>query len=102
VDKRKDLRDQGEIYECGQIDNDPAPESSPRRNRRRRVSFSASGASLTRPGRATNADALPWRDLTKTYLAKMRFHSIAGWLPPDEAGRLRAAFAREMARLNGG
>jgi hypothetical protein len=51
--------------------------------------------------RAQEAATLPWRDLTQAYLAEMRFHSVAGWLPPEEAGRLRTAFAHEMERLNG-
>ena len=50
--------------------------------------------------RAQKADTLPWRDLTQAYLAEMRFHSVAGWLPPAEAGQLREQFAREMERLN--
>lgn len=49
--------------------------------------------------RARAADALPWPDLTRTTLAEMRFHSVASWLPPDEARSLRAAFAAEMDRL---
>lgn len=49
--------------------------------------------------RARDAHALPWPDLTRTTLAEMRFHSVASWLPPDEARSLRAAFAAEMDRL---
>jgi hypothetical protein len=45
------------------------------------------------------ADRLPWPDLTRTTLAELRFNSIAGWLPPEEARALRAAFKAEMARL---
>jgi hypothetical protein len=50
--------------------------------------------------RVTGAETLPWADPTRAYLAAMRFRSIAGWLPPPEAERLRAAFAHEMARLD--
>jgi hypothetical protein len=49
--------------------------------------------------RAHNAATLPWRDLTAATLAELRFHSIAGWLPADEAAALRADFQREMDRL---
>lgn len=45
------------------------------------------------------AAALPWKDLTKATLAELRFDSIAGWLPEDEAAALRAAFHRELDRL---
>jgi len=49
--------------------------------------------------RARGAEAMPWRDLTAATLAELRFHSIAGWLPPEEAEALRATFKIEMARL---
>ena len=49
--------------------------------------------------RVRGAAALPWRDLTAATLAELRFDSIAGWLPDDEASVLRASFKREMARL---
>jgi hypothetical protein len=49
--------------------------------------------------RARAADAMPWRDLTAATLAELRFHSIAGWLPSEEAEALRARFKTEMARL---
>jgi hypothetical protein len=45
------------------------------------------------------AEALPWSDLTRATLAELRFHSIARWLPDEEASGLRAAFEAEMARL---
>jgi hypothetical protein len=45
------------------------------------------------------ADALPWRDLTQATLAELRFHSIAGWLPDEEAKSLRAQFQSEIDRL---
>lgn len=45
------------------------------------------------------AGSLPWPDLTRTTLAELRFHSIAGWLAEDEANTLRAAFESEMSRL---
>jgi hypothetical protein len=45
------------------------------------------------------AESLPWPDLTRATLAELRFHSIAGWLPEDEAATLRAAFEAEMKRL---
>ncbi len=49
--------------------------------------------------RVRGAGFLPWPDLTQTTLAELRFKSIAGWLPEDEAASLRAAFEVEMARL---
>jgi hypothetical protein len=42
---------------------------------------------------------MPWSDLTQATLAELRFHSIAGWLPADEANGLRGAFELEMERL---
>jgi hypothetical protein len=42
---------------------------------------------------------LPWKDLTQATLAELRFDSIAGWLPEDEAAALRAEFHRELDRL---
>ncbi len=45
------------------------------------------------------AQSLPWRDLTQTTLAELRFNSITNWLPTDEAEYLRAAFDVEMTRL---
>ena len=45
------------------------------------------------------AAALPWKDLTAATLAELRFDSIAGWLPEDEAVTLRSAFHRELDRL---
>ena len=45
------------------------------------------------------AAALPWKDLTTATLAELRFNSIAGWLPEDEASALRAAFQCEINRL---
>ena len=41
------------------------------------------------------AAALPWKDLTAATLAELRFNSIAGWLPEEEAGALRAAHRME-------
>jgi hypothetical protein len=49
--------------------------------------------------RVREAAALPWKDLTQATLAELRFDSIAGWLPQDEAAALRAAFHRELERL---
>jgi hypothetical protein len=49
--------------------------------------------------RVREASALPWRDLTAATLAELRFNSIAGWLPEDEASALRAAFQQEINRL---
>lgn len=49
--------------------------------------------------RAQAAEALPWPDLTRTYVAELRFESIAGWLPGEEARELREAFGVEMERL---
>lgn len=48
---------------------------------------------------ACEATTMPWRDLTTATLAELRFKSIAGWLPADEASTLRERFAQEMARL---
>ena len=45
------------------------------------------------------ADTLPWSNLTHALLDEMHFNSVAGHLPEAEAGRLRAEFAVEMARL---
>lgn len=45
------------------------------------------------------AERLPWPDLTRTTLAELRFHSIARWLPAEEAADMRAAFEIEMTRL---
>jgi hypothetical protein len=45
------------------------------------------------------AAALPWKDLTAATLAELRFNSIAGWVPDDEASALRLSFQREMNRL---
>ncbi|MGH7031223.1 MAG: hypothetical protein ACREE9_18205 [Stellaceae bacterium] len=45
------------------------------------------------------AEVLPWNDLTAATLAELRFHSIAGWLPNDQAEALRISFRREMDRL---
>jgi hypothetical protein len=45
------------------------------------------------------ASALPWKDLTAATLAELRFDSIAGWLPEDEAAALRLEFHRELDRL---
>jgi len=42
--------------------------------------------------RVREARVLPWKDLTAATLAELRFNSIAGWLPEDEASALRAAF----------
>jgi hypothetical protein len=49
--------------------------------------------------RVREAAVLPWKDLTAATLAELRFNSIAGWLPEDEASALRAAFQCEMNRL---
>jgi hypothetical protein len=48
---------------------------------------------------AREATTLPWPDLTHATLVELRFHSIARWLPADEATALTAAFEVEMARL---
>jgi hypothetical protein len=45
------------------------------------------------------AQTLPWADLTRATLAELRFHSIAKWLPEEEAAGLRTAFEAEMMRL---
>lgn len=49
--------------------------------------------------RVRAAVALPWKDLTAATLAELRFNSIAGWLPDDEASALRLSFQCEMNRL---
>jgi hypothetical protein len=49
--------------------------------------------------RVREASALPWKDLTAATLAELRFNSISGWLPEDEASALRAAFRCEITRL---
>jgi hypothetical protein len=49
--------------------------------------------------RVREAATLPWKDLTAATLAELRFNSIAGWLPDDEAKVFRACFEREMSRL---
>jgi hypothetical protein len=49
--------------------------------------------------RVREAATLPWSDLTASTLAELRFNSIAGWLPEDEASALRAAFQSEINRL---
>jgi hypothetical protein len=48
---------------------------------------------------ARAADTFPWPDLTRTYMAEMRFNSMANWLPRAEAVALRREFAAEMDRL---
>jgi hypothetical protein len=49
--------------------------------------------------RVREAVELPWNDLTAATLAELRFNSIAGWLPNDEASELRVSFQREMTGL---
>jgi hypothetical protein len=49
--------------------------------------------------RVREAAVSPWKDLTTATLAELRFNSIAGWLPEDEASALRAAFQCEINRL---
>jgi hypothetical protein len=49
--------------------------------------------------RVRDAAGLPWKDLTAATLAELRFDSITGWLPEDEAIALRAEFHRELDRL---
>jgi hypothetical protein len=49
--------------------------------------------------RVREAEVMPWRDLTAATLAELRFNSIAGWLPEDEASALRGAFQCEINRL---
>jgi hypothetical protein len=50
-------------------------------------------------GTVREAESLPWPDLTRATLAELRFHSIARWLPEEEASTLREAFEVEMKRL---
>jgi hypothetical protein len=54
---------------------------------------------LSRLARVREAAALPWKDLTAATLAELRFNSIAGWLPEDEASASRGAFQCEINRL---
>ena len=49
--------------------------------------------------RVREAAALLWKDLTTATLAELRFNSIAGWLPEDEASASRGAFQCEINRL---
>ena len=49
--------------------------------------------------RVRGAVAFPWTDVTAATLAELRFNSIAGWLPDDEARELRISFQHEMDRL---
>jgi hypothetical protein len=49
--------------------------------------------------RVRAAATLPWKDLTAATLAELRFNSISGWLPDEEARTLRVSFQREMNRL---
>ena len=49
--------------------------------------------------RVRAAAALPWKNLTAATLAELRFNSISGWLPDEEARTLRVSFQREMDRL---
>src|SRR6185437_585441 len=48
---------------------------------------------------ARSSARFPWPDLTRTYMAEMRFNSMSNWLPRDEAAALRREFAAEMDRL---
>jgi hypothetical protein len=57
------------------------------------------GELTTTLSRVREAAILPWKDLTAATLAELRFNSIAGWLPNDEASALRLSFQREMNRL---
>jgi hypothetical protein len=57
------------------------------------------GELATTLARVREAAVLPWKDLTAATLAELRFNSIAGWLPDDEASALRLSFQREMNRL---
>lgn len=50
-------------------------------------------------GRVSAAEMIPWSDPTKACLAEMRFHSIANWLPADEARSLCERFEAELNRL---
>jgi hypothetical protein len=50
-------------------------------------------------GTVRQAESLPWTDLTRATLAELRFHSIARWLPEEDAAALREAFEAEMRRL---
>jgi hypothetical protein len=54
---------------------------------------------LTTLATAEAAAVLPWSNLTKAYLAEMRFHSIANWLPEAEAKSLQHRFASALERL---
>lgn len=45
------------------------------------------------------APRLPDGDLTKATVAELRFHSLARWLPEEEAKALITAFDAELDRL---
>jgi hypothetical protein len=47
------------------------------------------------------ADENPWSD-DELGLNKVIFPQMANWLPEEEAARLRAEFAAEVARIEGG
>jgi hypothetical protein len=49
--------------------------------------------------KAKAAPAEPW-DPREASLYRVIFPQMANWLPPKEAGRLRAAFETELARLD--
>jgi len=53
---------------------------------------------LANLAKARAAQSLPWEFLDALMLER-RFRSIAGWLPREEARKLRAEFAVEIARL---
>jgi hypothetical protein len=50
------------------------------------------------PAEARAAERLPW-DRDKLLVYRTIFPQMAGWLPEDEAARLRFEFDTEMARL---
>ncbi len=47
---------------------------------------------------ARNATTMPWPE-REARMWQIEFPQLANWLPPDEAHRLRLAFAQEMQRL---
>ena len=64
-----------------------------------RVIEACGGCATETLARVRTAAALPWKNLTAAPLAELRFNSISGWLPDEEARTLRVSFQREMYRL---
>ena len=50
---------------------------------------------------AQNADRMPWNE-QRARVNALLFHNMANWLPEPERDVMRAQFANELQRLNGG